>query len=140
MELSECVRSLPENARQQYVEKLQVNGTQYPDPYTISAWINDPKQWPNVRFGDIYIYVVNTRGPYSVEAMKSYRSLKAYGLAMEGHVRKVLISDMASSMECCFLEANVTASQRTMAKPYEPWVLVNRDCTVSPAHCTCVAG
>ncbi|KAH7976203.1 hypothetical protein HPB52_009810 [Rhipicephalus sanguineus] len=141
MELSEYVRSLTENARQRYVEKLQVNGEQYPDPYTISGWINDPKRWPNVRFGDIYIYLVNTRGPYSAEAMKCYRSLKAYGLAMEGHVRKVLISsDMASSMECCFLKADVTPSQRTTAKPYEPWVLVKRDGTVSTAHCTCMAG
>ncbi|KAH7957301.1 hypothetical protein HPB52_017237 [Rhipicephalus sanguineus] len=47
---------------------------------------------------------------------------------------------MASSMECCFLKVNVTPSQRTTAKPYEPWVLVNRDGTISPAHCTCVAG
>ncbi|KAH7957805.1 hypothetical protein HPB52_022770 [Rhipicephalus sanguineus] len=73
--------------------------------------------------------------------MKCYRSLKAYGLAIEGHVRKVLISsDMASSMECCFLKADVTPSQRTTAKPYEPWVLVKRDGTVSTAHCTCMAG
>ncbi|KAH7939223.1 hypothetical protein HPB52_008938 [Rhipicephalus sanguineus] len=72
--------------------------------------------------------------------MKCYRSLNAYGLAMEGHVRKVLISDMASSMECCFLKADVTPSQRTTAKPYEPWVLVKRDGTVSTAHCTCMAG
>ncbi|KAL1466002.1 hypothetical protein MTO96_026950 [Rhipicephalus appendiculatus] len=122
------------------LKKLQVSGTQYPDPFTITAWINDPKRWPNVRFGDIYIYLVNTRGPYSAEAMKSYRSLKAYGLAMEGHLRKVLVSDMASSMECCFLKSDVTPSQRTTAKPYESWVLVNRDGSISTAHCICMAG
>ncbi|KAH7979269.1 hypothetical protein HPB49_008912 [Dermacentor silvarum] len=85
MELSEYVQSLPEIARQRYAEKLEVRGNQYPDPYTISVWKNDPKRWPNARFGDIYVYLLHTPGPYSAEAMRSYRSLKAYGLAMEGH-------------------------------------------------------
>ncbi|KAH7954754.1 hypothetical protein HPB49_021511 [Dermacentor silvarum] len=70
--------------------------------------------------------------------MRSYRSLKAYGLAMEGHVHKVLISDL--SMECCFLKAEVTPSQRTTAKPYEAWALVCGDGSVHMAHCTCMAG
>ncbi|KAH7985552.1 hypothetical protein HPB49_026369 [Dermacentor silvarum] len=70
--------------------------------------------------------------------MRSYRSLKAYGLAMEGHVHKVLISDL--SMECCFLKAEVTPSQRTTAKPYETWALVCGDGSVHTAHCTCMAG
>lgn len=140
MELSEYVQSLPENVRQRYVEKLQVNGKQYPDPYTISAWINNLKRWPNVWFGDIYVYLVNKRGPYSAEAMKSYRSLKAYGLAMEGHVQEVLVSDVYSSMECCFFKAEVTPSQRTTAKPYEAWALVNGDGSVHTAHCPCMAG
>lgn len=138
MELSEYVQSLPEIARQRYAEKLEVRGNQYPDPYTISVWKNDPKCWPNVRFGDIYVYLVHTPGPYSAEAMRSYRSLKAYGLAMEGHVHKVLISDL--SMECCFLKAEVTPSQRTTAKPYEAWALVCGDGSVHTAHCTCMAG
>ncbi|KAH9379029.1 hypothetical protein HPB48_010117 [Haemaphysalis longicornis] len=59
---------------------------------------------------------------------------------MEGHVWEVLISDMDSSMEYCFLKAQVTPSQRTTAKPYEAWALVNRDGSVHTTHCTCMAG
>ncbi|KAH7959748.1 hypothetical protein HPB49_013537 [Dermacentor silvarum] len=55
MELSEYVQSLPEIAHQCYAEKLEVPGNQYPDRYTILVWKNDPKRWPNVRFGDIYM-------------------------------------------------------------------------------------
>ncbi|KAL1481250.1 hypothetical protein MTO96_034571 [Rhipicephalus appendiculatus] len=47
---------------------------------------------------------------------------------------------MASSMECCFLKADVTPSQRTTAKPYESWVRVNPDGSISTAHCNCMAG
>ncbi|KAH8033427.1 hypothetical protein HPB51_012713 [Rhipicephalus microplus] len=140
MELYEYVQSLPENASQRYVQKLRDKSEQYPNIYTISARMKDPKRWTNVGVGDIYEYLVNTRGPYSAENMKYYRSLKAYDLAMEGHVREVLISGMASSMNCFFLKANVTPSQRTTAKPYDVWVLVQVDGSVSTAHCTCMAG
>ncbi|KAL3223637.1 hypothetical protein MRX96_027271 [Rhipicephalus microplus] len=47
---------------------------------------------------------------------------------------------MTSSMNCCFLKANVTPSQRTTAKPYDAWVFVQGDGSVSTAHCSCMAG
>ncbi|KAL3246162.1 hypothetical protein MRX96_057897 [Rhipicephalus microplus] len=55
-------------------------------------------------------------------------------------VREVFISGLASSMDCCFLKANVTPSQRTTAKLYEAWVLVHGDGSVRSANCTCMDG
>lgn len=59
---------------------------------------------------------------------------------MEGHMREVLVSEIYSSIEYSSLKAQVTPSQRTTAKPYEAWALVNGDGSVHTAHCTCMAG
>ncbi|KAH9379352.1 hypothetical protein HPB48_013209 [Haemaphysalis longicornis] len=99
---------------------------------------NDPKMWPNVRFGDIYVYLVGEPGPFTTKTMENYRSSKPFCLVMEGHVRRVLIAPLGHRF--CVLKAEVTPSQRTSNKPYDAWALVSEEGKVHAAHCTCMAG
>uniref|UniRef100_A0A1X7U9T3 Uncharacterized protein n=1 Tax=Amphimedon queenslandica TaxID=400682 RepID=A0A1X7U9T3_AMPQE len=48
------------------------------DPYEIKEWIDDIELWPEVEFGDIYTYLINSKSIYTKETLKSYKSLKAY--------------------------------------------------------------
>ena len=37
------------------------NGENLPDPYSIKQdkWTDDVKLWPNIEYGDIYMYLIN---------------------------------------------------------------------------------
>ena len=57
--------------------KLQYYGgtSELPDPYFMQdGWKNDPSQWPDLTFGDIYIYRINTPGMFIRASMKAYKS------------------------------------------------------------------
>jgi hypothetical protein len=79
-----------------YVEKLLVDGFMIPDPYE-----NSTQKWPNVLFGDIYNYLINTPGIYTEESMKSNKSLDGYYFSACGHVQKVLFSDVSGESPVC---------------------------------------
>jgi len=38
-------------------------------------WVDDVRKWPSVEFGDLYS---ETKGPYTKESLKAYKSLEAY--------------------------------------------------------------
>ena len=63
-----------------YVEKLKMWEVEIPDPYSIAddLWVDNPAKWPNVEFSNIYIYLINTKGMYTKESLKAYKSLEAY--------------------------------------------------------------
>ena len=50
------------------------------DPYKISEgdWVDDPKKWPPVEFGQIYAYLIESTGLFTKEKLKAYKSLQAY--------------------------------------------------------------
>ena len=50
------------------------------DPYKISdeKWIDDVSLWPQVEFGQIYQYLIDTPGQFTREKLKSYKSLEAF--------------------------------------------------------------
>ena len=67
--------------RNRYLEKLKyARGTKYlPDPYQLSdGWTDSPRNWPDVTFGDTYVYLIETPGTYIKEELKAYKSLDAY--------------------------------------------------------------
>ena len=45
-----------------------------PDLYSIAddLLVDNPAKWPNVEFGDIYVYLINTKGMYTKESLKAY--------------------------------------------------------------------
>ena len=49
-----------------YVEKLTIRDEVLPDPYSIGeeSWTDDMTQWPDLVYGDLYSYLIETKGPY----------------------------------------------------------------------------
>ena len=52
----------------------------FTDPYQIppEEWVDDPKKWPPVEFGQIYAYLIESPGLFTKEKLKAYKSLEAY--------------------------------------------------------------
>ncbi|CAC5420381.1 unnamed protein product [Mytilus coruscus] len=141
--LSTYANSLSVEAKQRYSTKLLYNtGTKsLPDPYAIAEkWSSDPSTWPDLTFGDIYLYLIDTPSIYTKESMKAYKSLDAYNYVVSGHVQ-VVFSHPVDDCPFMVLKAKVTPSQRARDKPHEPWVYLEKSSgTVYCAHCTCMAG
>ena len=89
MQISAYLSSLPWEARKRYTEKLNIGGVTLPDPYGIDQglWTEDMARWPTLEFGDLYSYLVNTKGLFTQETLKAYRSLEAYNYFFNGYVR-----------------------------------------------------
>lgn len=74
-------KSLDSVAKKRYIEKLTFSkGTEsLPDPYSLlNGWSESPSGWPDITFGDIYIYLIHTPGSFTNEELKAYKSLDAY--------------------------------------------------------------
>ena len=71
---SNYVKGLQNDHRRRYKEKLSngENNIQLPDPYALSSWENDPCKWPEVTFGDIYLYLIESPALFDKETMKAY--------------------------------------------------------------------
>ena len=67
-------------AQKHYLTKLNIDGCMLQDPYTIeeSLWSEDMSKWPDLQFGDIYTYFVDTEGCYTKEKLKALKKLHAY--------------------------------------------------------------
>ena len=46
---------------------------------------NDVSLWPELKFGQIYTYLIETPGEYTQEKLKSYKSLDAYNYYIRYH-------------------------------------------------------
>ena len=139
-DMSDYVASLDYTAKKRYVEKLKVDGSELKDPYSIaeSQWTEDMKAWPEIHFGDIYTYLIDTKGIYTKEKLKAYKSLEAYNYFFNGYVRTVLFCLCG---DFGVLKAKVNPSQRSAENCQEAWVALSMsDGSVKTAHCTCMAG
>lgn len=124
-----------------YIEKLHIDGKPIPDPYTIENWTEDMTLWPNIMYGHVYNYVINTPGIYTKEAMESYTSLEGYNFLESGKVREVFYNEVSKESTACLLKAKVNPSQRQNDQPHEAWALVDKkNAYIITAHCTCKAG
>ena len=67
------------------------------DPYALSeeAWSDDFTKSPNVELGDIYNYLIDSKGRYTKESLKAYKSVEAYNYYISGHVRTVFLSPLS---------------------------------------------
>ncbi|CAG2244518.1 unnamed protein product [Mytilus edulis] len=142
--LSPYAYGLPAEARTRYQEKLAYNKglDRLPDPYAItkSEWVNDPSIWPELDFGQVYLYLIETPSMFNKSSMKAYKSLEAYRYVESGHVDQIKIYDVNGS-PFCFLKADVIGSMKIRDKPHQPWVCLAKDTAdIYCAHCTCLAG
>lgn len=136
---SSYLSSLNYTAKKRYLEKLKKGGFNLEDPFSIQdeKWSEDLSQWPELEFGDIYGYLIDTKGTYTKEKLRAYKSLDAYNYFFNGYVRTVYhISHAGHDI----LKAKVNPSQRSADENHEAWILLEHNGTVITGHCTCMAG
>lgn len=141
---SEHFLVLSDQDKERYQKKLTVDGHDIPDPYMLpkECWVEDCSKWPNVEYGDVFNYLVNTPGMYTQEAMKAYKSLDGYNYFISGHVQSILYHDEPDT-SACVLAAKVIPSQKVADKKawHHPWLIVNKNSGyIVAAHCSCKAG
>ena len=68
-DMSDYVASLDYTAKKRYVVKLKVDDSELKDLYSIaeSQWKEDMKEWPEIHYGDLYKYLIDTKGIYTKE-------------------------------------------------------------------------
>ena len=124
---------------QRYQEKLVCDGVRLPDPCGVpdGDWKADLSQLPKVTFPDIYVYLINSKGLYTSENLKAYKSLASWDLFKSGHVGQLEVHSPSTSLR--FVRTKVRASQK-VSTSYDTWVLCHADGSVKSAHCMCKAG
>lgn len=80
------VNDLDGTAKKRYLSKLSVIGGQ--DPYEILSWSEDPQILPKITYPDIVNYLIFSPSPYTMDDLKSYKSLEAYNYFVSGWVRE----------------------------------------------------
>ncbi|KAG1695931.1 Glycine receptor subunit alpha-2 [Nymphon striatum] len=129
--------SLDKEVRDRYDEKLSLIGGQCPYEMSSDNFSNDVESLPNLTYIDILNYLVNSKSVYTLEQLKSYKSLEAYNQFVCGWVRDVRSVDINGRV---LVTARVRHSQRMNDTPLKPWLIVDKSGVVEAAHCNCQAG
>ena len=133
--------NLTPEAKVRYSRKLHACSLEI-CPYKLAEdwWQNDPAKWPKLEWPEVYLYLVETPGVFTREAMKNRKSLEAHNQFLSGWVKTVLFYRVPSS-DVFIMKAEVTPSQRLNDEPHLPWVAIHsKGENVIAAHCTCMAG
>ena len=132
---------LDAQAKQRYLEKLDMLPEVIDDPYLTSGFVaNNNHLWPQVEYPDIYHYLITTPSPYTREELKAYKSLDGYNFFVQGWVSNVQFLNVGTNPVVSVLLASVKHSQQLSAPPLQPWVASEQNGTILCAHCTCKAG
>ena len=108
---SDYYLSLDENSQKQYKSKLILSdSTQLPDPFTLVGWAQDVTRLPDLTWGDMYVYLINTSSKFTHESMKAFKSLEAYNFYVNGHVQDVFYHEVNGKSEFCFVKSEVGLS------------------------------
>ena len=141
---SEYYSKLNFEVKRCYKRKLKMeNGEELPNLFCIKQeqLIDDLKLWPNIEYGDIYNYLIDTKGLFTKESLKAYKSLEAFNFFHNGHVRTVYYFEVPSTSKFAVLIAKVNPSQKSPSDFHEAWVVVKKQAgTVKTGHCTYMAG
>ena len=80
---------LQKEDKAKYKRKLTLtNGKLLPDLYGIAEnWKSDVKLMPDVSWGDMYNYLVNSPSEYTHDNLKAYKSLEAFNFFVCNHVQ-----------------------------------------------------
>ena len=75
---SEYQSTLDLEAKKRYKEKLVLKSEQIPDPYAVpqEEWVDDITKWPTVLYGDIYNYLIESKGRYTQQSLRAFKSLE----------------------------------------------------------------
>ena len=89
-------------------------------------------------YGNLYSYLIETKGPYTKEKLNAFKSLDAYNYFICGHVHTVYCYCVENYV---ILKALVNPSQKAADKPHSAWVALHKESAeVKTGHCTCMAG
>ena len=135
---SKYVKVLDPVARLRYHLKLSYNkgASSLPDPHNLKGWTN-PSSWPDLTFGDLYTYLIETPGIYTKESLKAFKSLEAYQFVISGHVKPLCCRSVGDNIPYCFIKGKVIPSQRINDQPHNAWVCLHKkDASLHAAHCT----
>ena len=88
---SSYFNELQKEDKAKYKRKLTLtNGQLLPDPYgTAENWKSDAKLMPDVSWGDMYNYLVNSPSEYTHNNLKAYKSLEAFNFFVCNHVQDI---------------------------------------------------
>ena len=134
---------LDPEAKKRYNEKLAFHSEELPDPYAVTdeKWVDDIITWISVEYGDIYSDLIDSRGRYTKESLKAFKSLEAYNYFVSGRVRTVYLYKPSEQSRYAILIAEVNPSQKSPNDPHETWVIVcKKDGIILSGHCKCKAG
>ena len=78
-------QELDDEAKVRYRKKLAML-SHVDDPYIIArqSAVTDWQQWPEVKYPDIFNYLVTTPSLYTQDQLKAYKSLDAYNFLVNG--------------------------------------------------------
>ena len=64
MPTSDYFNSLDYEVQKRYIAKLTVGEEDLSDPYGIpdDMWLDDTTKWPSLKFGDLYMYLIESKG------------------------------------------------------------------------------
>ena len=79
---------------------------------------------PDVSWGDMYNYLVNSPSEYTHDNLKAYRSLEAFNFFVYNHVRDIYYNEIAKKSLLCSITSKV---QKYLFKYfYQKFILVFR--------------
>ena len=107
---SKYYTNLEESDKSNYKFKLTLaTGDILPDPYSLSdsSWKDDISLLPDVQWGDIYTYLINTPSEYTNENLKAYKSLEAYNFFVCGHVQDVYLHVLEENQQFVYIKTQV---------------------------------
>ena len=77
-------------------------------------WSADNTKWPSIEFGAIYVYLIDSPGPFTRDSMRAYKSLNAYEYFVDGWVQTCY--DRKSETGFSLVKAKVNKSQAVTEK------------------------
>ena len=106
---SSYFNELQKEDKAKYKRKLTLtNGQLLPDPYGIvENWKSDVKLMPDVSWGDMYNYLVNSPSEYTHDNLKAYKSLEAFNFFVCNHVQDIYYNEIAKESEFCSIKTKV---------------------------------
>ena len=106
---SSYYNELQKEDKAKYKGKLTLtNGKLLPDPYGIvENWKSNVKLMPDVSWGDMYNYLVNSPSEYTHNNLKAYKSLEAFNFFVCNHVQDIYYNEIAKESEFCIIKRKV---------------------------------
>ena len=74
-------------------------------------WSVELSKLPDLTWGDVYNYLINTTSTYTKEKLKAYKLLEAYNFFVCGHVQDVFYNAI-SEESSFYLKSKVSRSYR----------------------------